>query len=156
MSCLGENRFSKLKILKNHPYLTIFLIGNIPLKKDGQIRVIFQNFEFWKMIFSKTTHDRYPRVLRKIIWFIPDILSTFPLASDHFLPKPRFLKITWFLSKSGILGGNMLKRGTARGKIIFSEFPYRSHVFSKKRSIHIFTSSETMEKIREIPARAHI
>ena len=41
-----EKQLSKLKIFKNHPYLTLFSLDGCFSQKKRQIWVFFENFEF--------------------------------------------------------------------------------------------------------------
>ena len=52
MSCLGEIRFSKFKILKNHPYLTLFSTERLTLPKLRSNKGDFSKFWIWKTNFS--------------------------------------------------------------------------------------------------------
>ena len=129
----GEHRFSKLKILKKHTYLTSFSVGSIPSQKWGEIRVFFQNFEFWKPIFSLTSSARDPVEIFENNWVHCRHFGHLSLASDPFLKIPPSRKITNNSSIYTYLGGNMSRGGTARGKINnFFEAP-RCIVFSKKK-----------------------
>ena len=60
--------FQNSKFWKNTLILPHFQYGVAPFWKWGQIRVIFQNFEFWKTIFYSTSNVMDPREFFQNNW----------------------------------------------------------------------------------------
>ena len=133
MACRVTIRVPKLKNFKNDPYFTDFPYKHFLLRKNTELRVIFEIFEFWNPKCDSTSHAKTSTTYVSIIGFIADILVTFPLAFHRFLKIPPFFKITDNFGICPHSRGKMLMRGTARGKMNKFLRLLRCIVLSKKR-----------------------
>ena len=142
-------RVPKLKNFKNDPYFTYFPYKHFPLRKNTELRVIFENFGFWNSKCDSTSHAKTSRTQVSIIGFIADILVTFPLAFHLFLKIAPLFKITDISGICSLSWGKMLVRGTARGKMNQILRPSQDIVFPQKMGHpldYLLWSSRKMRK----------
>ena len=93
IACWGENRFSNLKSLKNHPYLTSFSLGGCSLWKLRSNKGDFWNFWDLKNDFLLNKQWYGPEtIFSEYLSSLQTFWSPFPRRSTFFSKSPHLAK----------------------------------------------------------------